>query len=408
MDVIGPVPTSQYGEEYILVIQDMLSRWVELAPMKKSDTATILDKFMICWVSRYGPPQRLLTDRASTFTGAVTAEFCRFFGIDKIHTTAYRPQGNGANERVHQELTKYFSMYLDPNLKSKWRWLLQDATWVLNTSYHSALRMTPYEAMFGEPPPIDALGIPVKENHFDKFPVYYGVRRKQLMEKRQQLQQNLAKARNTSIHQHNSHSHKIPYKIGDYVLYKNNRAKKWDEKYFGPWKIISQISPVVFELNIDNERFTAHAAYLKPYKGSVQPTTGDIVDEELDPETPEETIRFVQHDADNNDSDEAQDEQNRFTNPFASPSLTTPARGDDGPARQAIRNLRRMINFRRPQRAIVPNMQPQVRLQRLALQPTTTPDNNEPTRDSDNAEVIGSRPRRDRQPVNRYGDFVYF
>jgi hypothetical protein len=58
--------------------------------------------------------------------------------------------------------------------------------------------------------------------------------------------------------------------VGDYVLYKNNVPKtKWDPKFYGPWRIIDQISPVVFELALNGYRFSAHAAKLKLYKGSV-------------------------------------------------------------------------------------------------------------------------------------------
>jgi len=85
-------------------------------------------------------------------------EFCRLFGIEKVHTIAYRPQGNGANERMHQELSKYFAMYLDHQSKSKWRWLLKDASWAHNSSYHLGLGMSPYEALFGFPPPMGPLG----------------------------------------------------------------------------------------------------------------------------------------------------------------------------------------------------------------------------------------------------------
>jgi hypothetical protein len=63
MDVVGPIVPSQYNEHYILVMQDQLTKWVELAPMKSCDTQTILDKFHTFWVSRYGPPDRLLTEQ---------------------------------------------------------------------------------------------------------------------------------------------------------------------------------------------------------------------------------------------------------------------------------------------------------------------------------------------------------
>jgi len=117
MDLVARFQEVPLESEYILVIQDTLTRWVELAPVKIADADTVMNKFMTYWVSRYGPPQRLLTDRGAQFVSSIMDEFCRLFGIEKVHTIAYRPQGNGANERMHQELSKYFAMYLDHQSK---------------------------------------------------------------------------------------------------------------------------------------------------------------------------------------------------------------------------------------------------------------------------------------------------
>jgi transposase InsO family protein len=271
MDVIGPVVKSEYQERYILVMQDMLTRWVELAPMRTQAATLVLDKFMAYWVARYGPPERLLTDRGSNLVGHVVQKYCRFFGIYKIHTTVYHPQSNGANERMHQELTKYFSMYLDDDRKDKWRWLLSDAAYAYNTSHHTALGASPYEVLFGQLPPLGPLGIPTMTGEEESgFEEYYGKRREELVELRKHAQDSLAKAQDKSVQYANRHAHVVPFKIGDYVLYKNhNKETKFDAKYTGPWKIIDQISPVVFELDLGGVRFSAHAKTLKPYKGEI-------------------------------------------------------------------------------------------------------------------------------------------
>jgi hypothetical protein len=219
------------------------------------------------------------------------AEFCDFFGIEKIHTTAYRPEGNGANERSHQELTKYFSMYLENQSKDKWRWLLPNAMYVLNTSYHSALGMSPYEALFAFVPSLGALGYPRKitENQ-EQFENYYGLRREQLLEIRKRAADMLHQAQEKSIEKHNRYSQEIPFKVGDYVWYKNHTPKtKFDPKYTGPWKIIAQISHTVFELAMGKYRFSAHAVYLKPFRGEVKeepeepPTEEEEEEEQLMP-----------------------------------------------------------------------------------------------------------------------------
>jgi transposase InsO family protein len=286
MDVVGPVPRTEYGEEYILVMQDMLTRWIELAPLKRADTVTIVDKFITYWVLRHGPPARLLTDRGTVFVSDMMKEYCRLFGVTKSETTAYRPQGNGANERMHQEMRKFFRVFLEGQPKGRWRWLLPQAAWAYNTNHHLGLGMSPYEAVHGNVPSLGLLGVPqapVQPGDDDNIQKVLGIRRKELIARHKLIQDNLLKAQTVNIARYNKHARAVNFKIGDWVLHYNHGAKtKWDPAYTGPWKIIQKISPVVFELDKEGHRKSVHATYLKPYKHPLMPDHDGIPGETAD------------------------------------------------------------------------------------------------------------------------------
>jgi transposase InsO family protein len=290
MDIVGPVPPSPFGDRYILVIQDVLTRWVEFAAMKQADTTTIVNAFMATWITRYGVPQQVLTDRGSNFLSELAQAFYRAFGIKKVNTTAYRPQGNGANERSHGAMKAFFSKYLHSLSKSKWRFLLNDARYAYNTAFHGALGMSPYEALFALTPSLGILGIPYEEKKYpDSFEEYYNMHRRDLISRRKLIQESLDKSQENAITLRNRHSHKIPFEKGDWVLLKNHVPKtKWDEKYRGPWQIADVLSPVIFDIDIDGQRRAVHAAHLKPFKtpansnlqeidGPDQPTQAPLV-----------------------------------------------------------------------------------------------------------------------------------
>ncbi len=273
MDVVGPIPPSPFGEKYILVIQDVLTRWVEFAPMKNQETQTIVNCLMTSWITRYGVPQRILTDQGANFLGGLAQAFYRAFGIKKVNTTAYRPESNGANERSHREMRNFFSVYLDGYNKSQWRFLLNDARYVYNTAFNSALQMSPYEAVFALTPSLGLLGIPYKEaNGNDSFEKFYGMHRREVVKRRKLIQQNLEQAQIRAQKGRNRHSHEIPFKIGDWVMVKNNNPKtKWDQKFAGPYEIVDQFSPVTFDIEFEEGRKAIHAVYLKPYYGPIPP-----------------------------------------------------------------------------------------------------------------------------------------
>lgn len=87
-----------------------------------------------------------------------------------------------------------------------------------------------------------------------------------MVERRKRLQEYTEAAQQKNIAQYNKHTHKIPFKVGDKVLYKVHTAHKWDKKFSGPWVITKQVSPVTFQLNINGEPYSAHAKYLKLYR----------------------------------------------------------------------------------------------------------------------------------------------
>jgi hypothetical protein len=252
-------------------MQDLTTRWVELAPLKETDSESIMEKFMMYWILRYGPPIRLLTDRGANLISAVVQRCCKLFGIEKVHTTAYRPQGNGANERMHQELTKHLSIYLADKHKSHWHKLLQFAAWVHNTSYHMVLKCSPYEVLVGQIPPMAPFALQNAEEETEDYQRFIGVRKQQLWQKRKEIQDMLLARQEKWLTRENEHKKNMEFQMGDYVLYKNhNKKTKWDVSYLGPYKIIGKVNPVVYELNLNGYRFSAHVTYLKPYKWTVK------------------------------------------------------------------------------------------------------------------------------------------
>ena len=56
------------------------------------------------FITVFGVPAKLLSDRGANFTSRLVKELCLTFGIQKCHTTLYHVQCNGQVERFHQVL----------------------------------------------------------------------------------------------------------------------------------------------------------------------------------------------------------------------------------------------------------------------------------------------------------------
>ena len=58
------------------------------------------------WLSHYGVPEQMTTDRGSQFLSKDWKDAMTFLGIRLIHTTAFHPQSNGLAERTIQTIKK--------------------------------------------------------------------------------------------------------------------------------------------------------------------------------------------------------------------------------------------------------------------------------------------------------------
>ena len=83
----------------VLVLQDHFMKHM-LAYVTPDQTAKIITKFLYQgYISIFGAPARLLSDRGVNVMSNVTEEMCKILGIKKLQTMPYHHQTNGLVER---------------------------------------------------------------------------------------------------------------------------------------------------------------------------------------------------------------------------------------------------------------------------------------------------------------------
>jgi hypothetical protein len=103
IDVVGPLPLSNHGNKCLLVIIDYATKWCEAYPLRDQQ-ATEAALCLADWVSRFGAPLAMTSDRGSAFISALVKEFCKLWDVNHDFTSAYHPQSNAQVERLNATL----------------------------------------------------------------------------------------------------------------------------------------------------------------------------------------------------------------------------------------------------------------------------------------------------------------
>ena len=103
MDLVEPLPASN-GCCHLLTIIDRFSRWPEAIPLTNTDTTTVTRALLANWISRFGVPKEIISDRGAQFTSQLWTSVANALGVKHHTTTANHPQSNGLVESMHRQL----------------------------------------------------------------------------------------------------------------------------------------------------------------------------------------------------------------------------------------------------------------------------------------------------------------
>ena len=132
----------------MLTVIDRFTRWPQATPIPDTSTATVAHSLVRDWISVYGIPQVITSDRGPQFTSALWREICASLGVKIQRTTAYHPEANGLVERLHRSLKEALTARCDaPNWSHQLPWVLMG----LRSAFRPDLNASPTAMVLGSP-----------------------------------------------------------------------------------------------------------------------------------------------------------------------------------------------------------------------------------------------------------------
>ncbi|GJY09447.1 putative reverse transcriptase domain-containing protein [Tanacetum coccineum] len=235
MDFVTKLPKTSTGHDIIWVIVDHLTKSAHFIPTRETDNMETLTRLYIKKiVSQHGVPISIISDRNSHFTSRFWQSLQSALGTQLDMSMAYHPETDGQSERTIQILKDMLRACVIDFGKG-WERHLPLVEFSYNNSYHASIKAAPFEALYGRKCRSPVCWAKVGDRS------YANIRRKPL-----------------------------EFQVGDRVMLKVSPHKgvirfgkrgKLNPRYIRPFKILEQIGPVAYKLELPEELSNVHSTF---------------------------------------------------------------------------------------------------------------------------------------------------
>jgi len=264
---------------------DRFAKLTKCFALRRITAMSVASAIIDAWVSAYGPPDRILSDKGPQFMSNFFIAVMKMHDIETVRTTAYHLQTNGQLERYNRTMATQLRHYVadDP---SQWDELLPVITMAYNSQQHRSTRIAPFQLVIPRRiPNLTVSNLPPRIPHTNKGTLKDGsplARKRQFMARlRKQILIVVKALRKTQQLYKRNFDHRVAtrnanVKIGDYVYTTNqDRQNKLQSKAIGPFVVIdADADASTFVIDIDGEEQRVSSDHVTP---AHRPTTTNTV-----------------------------------------------------------------------------------------------------------------------------------
>ena len=141
------LPLTERGNQYLLVIEDFFSKWIEAFPLQRTAAPSVAHCLLNGWIARFGCPYSILSDQGREFESRLFKALNKLLQCKKLRTTTYHPRTDGMVERSNRTVIDVLSKYgeSEPN----WDLHMPLALFAIRTSEHATTGFSPFSLTYG-------------------------------------------------------------------------------------------------------------------------------------------------------------------------------------------------------------------------------------------------------------------
>lgn len=147
VDIVGPLPPTSSGCQYLLTILDPSTRYPEAVPLRTMKAKNVVNA-LLQFFTKFGLPLEIQSDRGSNFCSDLFQQALTELGVKHVRSSAYHPESQGALERYHQTLKNMIRKYCLENTKD-WDRGLPFLLFATREVPQESLGFSPNQLVFG-------------------------------------------------------------------------------------------------------------------------------------------------------------------------------------------------------------------------------------------------------------------
>lgn len=272
-DLVGPLPRSKSGYQYIFVVADCFSKFSLFFPLRSATGSAISRILENDILLVFGCPDAFIVDNGVQFRSKEFVKLMSRFNVRIKYTALYHPQANPC-ERINKVLKTMLRAYVSENHRT-WEEHLPEIGYAIRANKHEVTKLSPNFIVFGRELPHRGK----KENNEDEIQFN---RSTEFQNRHDQLEK-VHKDVTTRL-QHAYDEHKVPYNLRrrdrkflpNEIVWRRNYSlsdasrfysASLGPKFLGPFMIKKAVSPWTYLLvdSDGNHKGIWHAKDLKAH-----------------------------------------------------------------------------------------------------------------------------------------------
>ena len=155
VDAIGPLPETEEGYKYILVVIDTFTRWTMLYPTRTTN-ADEAARAMLQHIGLFGAPNEIISDGGTQMRNATIHDMCEILtsvhGLGTIQhiNLAYSSEENGIVERANKAVMRHLrALVFEQRRGADWAIVLPFVQRICNAEVVESTGYKPSDLLFG-------------------------------------------------------------------------------------------------------------------------------------------------------------------------------------------------------------------------------------------------------------------